>query len=277
MLTLLSTLAVAAPLDDAAADGRPIVVIVSREPRLYEAAVWLAAAEGAPRERQHEVVLVLAQPEELAAWTGDAALASKLREDPLAYALVRVSAARTVKAWANVRVPNLRDLPDTYPPHDDPLLPVSRDPGDTLSPLAGRAGVPGDTPTPSQPRAPRRAEAEQRDEGDADTFDWASLWGSDTRWTTARQTVVEAFDAALRAVLVGAPRRVIPPDVAGTTSGVVGAALCTNPCGLICLPPPPPAGEPAPESPVLGVFTASLCGMGHVGPLQSEFLLRWPR
>lgn len=274
MLTLWSALAAAAPIDDAAADGRPIVVLVSREPRLFEAAVWLTAADGAPRERQHEVALVLASPEELAAWTGDAGLAAKLGDDPLAYALVRVSAARSVEVWADVHVPNLRDLRGVYSPHDPPPLSVSRDAGHTAPAFAARASLPGAAPPPSEPRSPRRVDAAP--ELPDDTFPREQYRTSYQQDTSARRAVVEAFDAALREALAGAPRRVIPPDVVGSTPGVAGAALCMDLCGLSCTLPPPSAGTPAALTASDQLFTVALCGSGHVGPVQSEFLLRWP-
>lgn len=276
MLTLLSALAAAAPLDDAAADGRPIVVIVSREPRLYELAVWLSSAEGAPRERQHEVALVYARPEELAAWVGDPALATRLEDAPLAYALARVSATRTVEVWANVHVPNVRDVQSTSTWSSLTALPVSRDTGAMAPSFAGRAELPGGSPAPAQRAGPRRVEAEPRYPDDAHPQTQTFVDADHAAVEVAAQTVVEAFDAALWRALVGIPRRVVPPELASATPEVAGTVRCVDVCGAICRPPPTGFGENPAAADAAPFRSGMDCGLSHLGPLQTAFLLRWP-
>jgi hypothetical protein len=67
---LLAAAALASPLDDAAATGRPVVVLVERADVDRHVAVWLRHADGQARARIEAVTLVLATPEEVAAWTG---------------------------------------------------------------------------------------------------------------------------------------------------------------------------------------------------------------
>ena len=277
MLTLLSTLAVAAPLDDAAADGRPIVVIVSREPRLYEAVVWLTSADGAPRERQHEVALVYARPEDLAAWVGDPTLATRLDDAPLAYALVRVSAARQVEVWADVHVPNVRDAEITSTWSSLSALPVSRDNGASPATFARQAGLPGGSPAPAQRAAPRRVEAEPRYPDDAHPPNQTSHEVDDTAVQMAERAVVDAFDAALWSALIGIPRRAPPPELLSTTPTVAGAVRCRVWCGVVCEPPPGGFSEP-PAAAEAALFRSAMeCGASLVGSMQAQFLLRWPQ
>lgn len=67
---LLAAAALASPLDEAAQTGRPVVVLVERGDRDRHPAFWLLHAAGKARSRIDAVTLVLATPEELAAWTG---------------------------------------------------------------------------------------------------------------------------------------------------------------------------------------------------------------
>jgi hypothetical protein len=69
---LLLATALAGPLDDAAAEGRPIVVLLDRGPWRFgdQRAVWLAHTGGRTRNLLSQVTLVLATPAEVEAWTG---------------------------------------------------------------------------------------------------------------------------------------------------------------------------------------------------------------
>lgn len=82
---LLAAAALASPLDDAAQTGRPVVVLIERREDDHRAAVWLRHATGDARSRIDAVTLVLATPEELAAWTGHAVEADVdlVRLDPV--------------------------------------------------------------------------------------------------------------------------------------------------------------------------------------------------
>ena len=87
---LLAAAALASPLGDAAQAGRPVVVLVERREDDRHAAAWLLHAAGKARSRIDAVTLVLATPEELAAWTGHAVEkdVDLVRLDPVRHTLI---------------------------------------------------------------------------------------------------------------------------------------------------------------------------------------------
>jgi hypothetical protein len=93
MLHWIAAAAVASPLDEAMADGRPVIVLVDRADRA-PFGVWLFHATGAARERVDAVALVLATPDDLTAWLGAPV--------PETADLVRLDPARQVAGYADV-------------------------------------------------------------------------------------------------------------------------------------------------------------------------------
>lgn len=268
-IPLLSAIAAAAPLDDAAADGRPIIVVVTGQHRMFEAAIWLRSAEGEARARQQAVSLVYASPEELAAWVGQPALARGLATGSSGYTLVRLSPTRAVEDWVAVRVPDVLDVEPVSPS----APPLERPPLRAKSPPK----APPAEPPPghrSGHHAPQAARAEE-DDPRLDPFDL-----DDSPVDAAAHAVADAFDAALRELVPQPPGAPLRADATTPDPTILGTASCLDAfgCGFSCDLPPPLPDEPAAVRDRRHLLSGSAfgCGMGTVTALQTSFLIRWP-
>lgn len=242
--------ATAAPLDDALADGRPVIVLVDRadaEPF----GVWLHYARGAARERIHAVALALVTPHELAAWTGAPV--------PETADLVRLDPAGRVVVYA--------DVADAPPPWTGA---VDAGPADAAPPRTGAAprrsaptAHPSNRTARLSPSAPAR-----------DVRDYVS-------------DVVRSYDRALATLLRRLPLPAATADAPHPTSphpAVHGATWCEDTgCGIVCDRSTPP--EPITitvfnpetgETEITGyVPSAVVCGVGYLEPEIAMFLRRW--
>ena len=245
--------AAATPLDEAMADGRPVIVLVDRADHA-PFGVWLYHATGAARERVDAVALVLATPDELAAWLGAPV--------PETADLVRLDPARQVAGHAAVHQPEsergpggdegISDADSPWQPLRPDALPPRGDPTAPHQP-ATRASPPASPPTlPSTARPPLRQ----------------YLAG-----------VVRSHDAALASLLRRLP--LAPATASAPRLHVYGATWCTDTgCGAHCDEIEPPTfalttlgvdGEPV----TMRVPVGRSCGMGFVDEEVEMFLQRW--